>query len=60
MSAAAEVRLKFERSRHHLAELDEAIAAYWQGEPFAVERAEDEATGDLVTVCESGTLRQPR
>ncbi|MFD5633541.1 hypothetical protein ACFWJM_05260 [Streptomyces sp. NPDC127077] len=46
--AADEVRLKFERSRRHLAELGNEIKSYLDREPFHVHSEEDEATGDLV------------
>lgn len=50
--AAEEVRLKFERSRHHLAELQGGIKSYLVREPFNVHSEEDEATGDLVYLVE--------
>ncbi|WP_141754335.1 hypothetical protein [Streptomyces agglomeratus] len=50
--AADEVRLKFERSRHHLAELGNGINSYLDREPFHMHSEEDEATGDLVYLVE--------
>ncbi|MFF0009758.1 hypothetical protein ACFYQT_40940 [Streptomyces tibetensis] len=46
--AADEVRLKFERSRRHLTELESEIKSYRDREPFRMHPEEDEATGDLV------------
>lgn len=48
MSQAAEVRLKFGRSRHHAAELEGVIRDYVGREPFTVYTEEDQASGDLV------------
>ncbi|MEU9631573.1 hypothetical protein AB0D89_32925 [Streptomyces luteogriseus] len=48
MSRAAGVRLKFERSRHHTAQLERAIHDYLEQQPFAVYETEEEETGDLV------------
>ncbi|GAA0611950.1 hypothetical protein [Streptomyces crystallinus] len=54
--AADEVRLKFERSRCHLAELEDRIKSYLDREPFGVQPEEDETTGDLVYLVE---VREP-
>jgi hypothetical protein len=48
MSQAAEVRLKFGRSRDHIAELEGAIRAYIERRPFSVHPEEELSTGDLV------------
>jgi hypothetical protein len=48
VSSAVEVRMKFERARHHIAQLEAEILDYFSRVPFESYGEDDLGTGDLV------------